>query len=74
MSSENSFLIKQIIAREVFDSRGNPTIEVEMVSKTGIQARAIVPSGASTGSNEVLELRDQDVHRFHGKGILKAIR
>ncbi len=74
MSSENSFLIEKIIAREVFDSRGNPTIEVEMVSKTGTQARAIVPSGASTGSNEALELRDQDVHRFHGKGILKAIR
>jgi len=74
MTTENNFLINKILAREVFDSRGNPTIEVEIATKAGESARAIVPSGASTGSNEALELRDKDANRFHGKGLLKAIK
>ncbi|MBN1329930.1 MAG: phosphopyruvate hydratase [Candidatus Heimdallarchaeota archaeon] len=66
-------MINKIIAREVFDSRGNPTIEVEIQTKNGQKARAIVPSGASTGAHEALELRDEDKSRFLGKGVLKAI-
>ena len=65
--------IKEIHAREILDSRGNPTIEVDVTLESGISARASVPSGASTGSKEALELRDQDQNRFHGKGVLKAV-
>ncbi len=65
-------LIKDIKAREVLDSRGNPTIEVDVILDSGIKGRAIVPSGASTGSREALELRDND-ERFMGKGVLRAV-
>ncbi len=65
--------IKNIIAREVLDSRGNPTVEVDVILETGELGRASVPSGASTGSKEALELRDNDKHRYLGKGVLKAV-
>ena len=65
--------IQKIHAREILDSRGNPTVEVDVILECGIKARASVPSGASTGSKEALELRDQDFNRYHGKGVLKAI-
>ena len=65
--------IKDIKAREVLDSRGNPTVEVDVILENGILGRAIVPSGASTGSREVLELRDNDNNRYMGKGVLKAV-
>jgi len=65
--------IIDIYAREVIDSRGNPTIEVEVTSASGAFGRAIVPSGASTGEREALELRDGDKKRFGGKGVLKAV-
>ena len=65
--------IKNIYAREILDSRGNPTVEVELTIESGIKAVASVPSGASTGKNEALELRDNDKNRYHGKGVLKAI-
>ncbi len=65
--------IKEIVAREILDSRGNPTIEVEMTLANNIKAVASVPSGASTGSKEALELRDNDLGRYHGKGVLKAV-
>ena len=66
-------LIEQITAREILDSRGNPTIEVEVKLEDGAFGRAAVPSGASTGTHEALELRDGDKHRFGGKGVLKAV-
>ena len=66
-------VIVDLIAREVLDSRGNPTLEVECVLECGAKGRAIVPSGASTGANEALELRDGDKQRFLGKGVLKAL-
>lgn len=65
--------IKSVHAREVIDSRGNPTIEVEITTYCGAFGRAIVPSGASTGEREALELRDGDKKRFGGKGVLKAV-
>lgn len=65
--------IKDIHAREILDSRGNPTIEVEMILSNNISAVASVPSGASTGSKEALELRDGDLSRYGGKGVLKAV-
>lgn len=65
--------IKDIIAREILDSRGNPTIEVEMELDNGIKATSSVPSGASTGSREALELRDNDANRYNSKGVLKAV-
>lgn len=65
--------IKEIYAREVLDSRGNPTIEVEVYTESDGFGRAIVPSGASTGEHEAVELRDQDKNRFLGKGVLKAV-
>ncbi len=65
--------IKDIYAREILDSRGNPTVEVEMVLANNIRAVASVPSGASTGSKEALELRDNDNTRYFGKGVLKAV-
>ncbi len=65
--------IKDIKAREVLDSRGNPTVEVDVILENGILGRAIVPSGASTGSREALELRDNDNNRYMGKGVLKAV-
>ncbi len=65
--------IKRCFAREVLDSRGNPTVEVEVELKNGALGRAIVPSGASTGAHEALELRDGDMRRYSGKGVLKAV-
>ncbi len=65
--------IIDIYAREVLDSRGNPTVEVEVVTESGAYGRAIVPSGASTGEREALELRDGDPTRFLGKGVTKAV-
>lgn len=65
--------IKDILAREILDSRGNPTIEVEMTLNNNICVTASIPSGASTGSREALELRDNDSTRYHGKGVLAAI-
>ncbi|MFA5481321.1 MAG: phosphopyruvate hydratase, partial [Bacilli bacterium] len=65
--------IAKVHAREVIDSRGNPTIEVEVTTGCGAFGRAIVPSGASTGEREALELRDGDKKRFGGKGVLKAV-
>lgn len=65
--------IKDLYAREILDSRGNPTIEVEMILANNISSVASVPSGASTGSKEALELRDNDLKRYHGKGVLKAV-
>ena len=65
--------IQTIKAREVLDSRGNPTVEVDVVLETGIRGRSIVPSGASTGEHEALELRDGDKKRYLGKGVTKAV-
>ena len=65
--------IKKIHAREILDSRGNPTVECDVELENGIKATASVPSGASTGSREALELRDNDQKRYHGKGVLKAV-
>ncbi|MDA8060677.1 MAG: phosphopyruvate hydratase [Leptospirillum sp.] len=65
--------ISEILAREVLDSRGNPTVMVDVLLESGAQGSAMVPSGASTGSREALELRDQDPSRYRGKGCLKAI-
>ncbi len=67
------FYIEEISAREILDSRGNPTIETEVALDDGTVGRAIVPSGASTGEAEALELRDGDAKRYNGKGVLKAI-
>ena len=65
--------IEDIIAREVLDSRGNPTVEVEVYTESGAFGRATIPSGASTGEHEAIELRDNDENRFGGKGVLKAV-
>lgn len=65
--------IEKIFAREVLDSRGNPTVEVDVILESGVIGRAAVPSGASTGENEALELRDGDKSRYLGKGVLKAV-
>lgn len=65
--------ITNVIGREVLDSRGNPTVEVDVILENGIKGRAIVPSGASTGIREALELRDNDNTRYNGKGVLKAV-
>jgi enolase len=65
--------IRNVEAREILDSRGNPTVEVDVVLESGARGRAAVPSGASTGSREALELRDGDPRRYGGKGVLKAV-
>ncbi|MEM1371375.1 MAG: phosphopyruvate hydratase, partial [Pseudomonadota bacterium] len=65
--------IVDIIGREILDSRGNPTIEVDVVLEDGSEGRAAVPSGASTGAHEAVELRDGDAQRFGGKGVQKAV-
>ena len=65
--------IEKITAREILDSRGNPTVEVDILLESGVMGRASVPSGASTGENEALELRDGDKKRYGGKGVLKAV-
>jgi enolase len=64
--------IVDVIAREILDSRGNPTVECDVLLESGVIGRAAVPSGASTGSREAIELRDKDAHRYLGKGVLKA--
>ncbi len=65
--------IEKIVAREILDSRGNPTVEVDVTLECGVMGRAAVPSGASTGEHEALELRDKDKNRYGGKGVLKAV-
>ncbi len=65
--------IIDILGREILDSRGNPTLEVEVQLESGVIGRAAVPSGASTGENEAVELRDGDKNRYMGKGVLKAV-
>ena len=65
--------IREVIGREILDSRGNPTVEVDLTLEGGAMGRAAVPSGASTGIREAIELRDGDVGRYHGKGVLQAI-
>src|SRR5947208_12182585 len=66
-------VIEQVGAREILDSRGNPTVEVEVALDDGTLARAAVPSGASTGEHEAVELRDGDAGRYGGKGVEKAV-
>src|SRR6476661_4616274 len=65
--------IVEVVAREILDSRGNPTVEADVLVESGAMGRAAVPSGASTGSREAIELRDGDKQRFFGKGVLKAV-
>ncbi len=65
--------IEKVIGREIIDSRGNPTVEVDVILECGVMGRASVPSGASTGENEAIELRDKDASRYGGKGVLKAV-
>src|SRR3989338_3545341 len=66
--------ISKVTAREILDSRGNPTVEVDIILDNGILGRAAVPSGASTGEHEALELRDNDKSRYMGKGVLTAVK
>src|SRR3972149_3102609 len=66
--------IQKVIAREILDSRGNPTVEVDVVLENGVLGRAPIPSGASTGTREAVELRDGDKKRFGGKGVLRAVK
>ena len=65
--------IEKIHAREILDSRGNPTVEVDLTLKNNLTARASVPSGASTGEHEANELRDNDLYRFNGKGVFCSV-
>src|SRR5258708_39909690 len=76
LNSEPLFMsqIDHIHAREILDSRGNPTVEADVTLVSGVVGRAAVPSGASTGEHEAVELRDDDPKRFGGKGVLKAVR
>ncbi len=71
--SNTSSMIKDIVAREIIDSRGNPTVEADVILESGVMGRAAVPSGASTGEREAIELRDGDPQRYGGKGVLKAV-
>ena len=74
MSSDTtSVVIESVVGREVLDSRGNPTVEAEVRLSNGVTGRALVPSGASTGSHEAVELRDRDARRFGGNGVLQAV-
>src|SRR6266542_4964096 len=66
--------IIEIGAREILDSRGNPTVEADVILSSGARGRAAVPSGASTGEHEALELRDNDAKRYVGKGVLEAVK
>src|SRR3974390_1350258 len=66
-------VIVDIVGREILDSRGNPTVECDVLLESGVMGRAAVPSGASTGSREAIELRDDDAGRYQGKGVLKAV-
>src|SRR5215470_1482806 len=72
MSTRRKAIIESVSAREILDSRGNPTVEVDVVLESGAGGTAAVPSGASTGEHEALELRDGDKRRYLGKGVLKA--
>src|SRR5512143_3258124 len=65
--------IVDVVAREILDSRGNPTVEADVLLESGVMGRAAVPSGASTGTREAVELRDGDKQRYLGKGVLKAV-
>ena len=65
--------IVDIVGREILDSRGNPTVECDVLLESGVMGRAAVPSGASTGSREAIELRDGDKKRYGGKGVLRAV-
>ncbi|MCK5087338.1 MAG: phosphopyruvate hydratase, partial [Melioribacteraceae bacterium] len=65
--------IIDVLGREILDSRGNPTVEVEVLLESGVIGRAAVPSGASTGEHEAVELRDGEKERYLGKGVLKAV-
>jgi len=67
-------LIEDIQAREIIDSRGNPTVEVDVILEDGFFGRAAIPSGASKGKYEALELRDGDPKRFHGRGVMQAVK
>ena len=73
MSNSNS-MIKAIIGREIIDSRGNPTVEADVILESGVMGRAAVPSGASTGAREAIELRDGDTKRYGGKGVTQAVK
>jgi enolase len=73
LSTRTFSTIKKVHAREIIDSRGNPTVEADVITSDGLMYRAAVPSGASTGIYEALELRDQDKSRFLGKGCLQAV-
>ena len=73
MTTDNSITIASVQGREALDSRGNPTVEAEVVLSNGVRAHALVPSGASTGSYEALELRDRDASRFNGNGVRQAV-
>ncbi|MCJ7751807.1 MAG: phosphopyruvate hydratase, partial [Armatimonadetes bacterium] len=65
--------IEEVIAREILDSRGNPTVEVDVYLEEGLMGRASVPSGATTGTREAVELRDADAERYGGKGVQRAV-
>ena len=65
--------IVDVVAREILDSRGNPTVEADVLLESGVMGRAAVPSGASTGTREAIELRDGDAARFLGKGVMQAV-
>ena len=71
--SASSSIIKEIIGRQIIDSRGNPTVEADVILESGTMGRAAVPSGASTGAREAIELRDGDKSQFMGKGVTKAV-
>lgn len=73
MEGDKMSKIKDVVGREILDSRGNPTVEVDVILESGIIGRACVPSGASTGEREALEMRDGDSSRYLGKGVLKAV-
>ena len=73
LSRTDNGQIHEVVAREILDSRGNPTVEVDVVLEGGVLGRAMVPSGASTGTREALELRDKQPKRFGGKGVRKAV-
>ena len=68
-----NYLIEKVFAREILDSRGNPTVEVEVSTNLGLVGRASVPSGASTGEHEAIELRDKNTKRYLGRGVKKAV-
>jgi enolase len=73
MKTAKTAIIKKVSGREILDSRGNPTVEVEVILDGGVSGTAAVPSGASTGEHEAVELRDGDKARYLGKGVLKAV-